>query len=114
MNYLASPYFHPDPAVRQKRFEDVCKAASVLMSRGEFVFSPIAHSYPIAVMGALPLDFAYWEQYDREMLAGCEELWVLRLDGFKESKGVQAEIDIAAEYCMPVVMLNPEDYGLRS
>jgi hypothetical protein len=64
MIYLASPYSHPDPAVRQERYEAVCQAAAELISRGHIVFSPVAHSHTIATYG-LPGDWEFWQRTDR-------------------------------------------------
>lgn len=94
MIYLASPYNHPDPAVRQARYDAACRAAAGLIRRGHVVFSPISHSHGIARYG-LPVDWGFWERYDRQFLAACDELWVLMLDGWQASRGVQAEIAIA-------------------
>ena len=100
--YLASPYSHPDDAVRLKRFETVCFVASNLMREGHHIFSPIAHTHPIAIQGDLPLGFDYWEAYDRKILAACGALWVVMMDGWRESKGVKAEVQIANELGIPV------------
>lgn len=104
MKYLASPYSHPDESVREFRFREACRAASVLMRDGNNVFSPIAHTHPIAQFG-LPLGWDYWEAFDRFYIGVCDELLVLMLDGWKESKGVQAEISIAKEMNKPVTFL---------
>jgi len=53
--YLASPFSHPDPAVREQRFEAACRAAADLIRQGKSIFSPIAHSYGICRYG-VPLD----------------------------------------------------------
>lgn len=106
--YLASPYTHPDRAVRQARFEAACRAAAALIRRGHVVFSPIAHSHCIARHG-LPLDWGFWEGQDRRLLAACDELWVLQLDGWEHSRGVLAEIAIARALGKPVRFVGPED-----
>lgn len=103
--YLASPYSHPDPDIRKERFETVCQVAAGLMRDGNHIFSPIAHCHSIALSGALPFDFAYWQKYARAMLSACSEVWVLRMDGWKESTGVQAEVKIADEMGIPVKFL---------
>lgn len=102
--YLASPYSHPDPAVRQMRFEKVCEVAAEMMRDVFLVFSPIAHTHPIAVSGTegLPKGWEFWERYDRRFLKSCDKLVVLKIDGWQESKGVQAEIKIAQEMSLPV------------
>ena len=40
MIYLASPYSHPDPAVREERFREACRAAAKLISLGRIVSRP--------------------------------------------------------------------------
>lgn len=107
MIYLASPYSHSDPSVRDARFHAVCQAAAELMRSGQHVFSPIAHSHPIAMHG-LPTDWSYWEVYARWHLERCDEVLVLTLDGWQESVGIAAEVRIAAELDKPVRYLSPE------
>ncbi len=104
--YLASPYSHSDPSVREERFKAVCKAAAILMQRGYLILAPICHSHPIAKHG-LPTDWIFWEKYDRAILRRCEEMWVLMLPGWESSRGVQAEIKIAKELGMPVEFIDP-------
>ena len=107
MQYLASPYSHPDPAVREARFRAACRAAALLMRRGEAVFSPIAHSHCIATYG-LPIHWRFWEPIDRWHIERCDGLIVLTLDGWRDSVGVQAEIRIAVERGKPVRYVAPD------
>ena len=107
MIYLASPYSHPDPSVREFRFREACRAAAKLMRLGKAVFSPIAHGHCICTHG-LPTDWRFWEPFDRAQLERCDEVVVLMLDGWRESEGVQAEIRIAAQLGKPVRYLEPE------
>lgn len=105
--YLASPYSHQSQSVMQDRFERVCRVAARLMGEGVHLYSPIAHTHPIAVQGSLPRGWEFWEQYDRKLLAACQELWIVTLEGWKESKGVAAELAIAGEMGLPVKYIEP-------
>ncbi len=105
--YLASPFTHRDPAVMEARFNAVCRESARLMREGHFVYSPIAHTYPISQAGELPKDWAFWSEFDCAFLARFDELWVLKFDGWRESTGVQAEISLAHDYGLPVVFLEP-------
>jgi hypothetical protein len=105
--YLASPYSHPAPAVREDRYRDACRAAAALLLAGQPVFSPIAYSHPLVDHG-LPGDWSFWQRYDRELLARCDEVVVLMLDGWQDSVGVREEIRIARELGKPVRYLAPE------
>lgn len=95
--YLACPYAsgNASPDLREQRFQASNRAAAKLMGMGFKVFSPISHSHPIAIAGELPLHWDYWESYDREILKRSHTLVALTLDGWRESPGVQAEIQIA-------------------
>jgi len=106
--YLASPYSHPDAAVRDERFHAVCCSVVALLDTGVSVFSPIAHSHALVAHG-LPTDWSFWEAVDRDHLLRCDELVVLMLDGWRESVGVAAELRIAAELGKPVRYLAPGD-----
>ena len=112
MIYLASPYSHESLLVRTQRHIAACQAAAELMGRGEVVFSPIAHTHPIATVGSLPLGWDYWEKVDREFLAVCDSVWVLTLDGWEESVGVQAEIAIAEAAGKHVTYADPASFGI--
>jgi hypothetical protein len=106
--YLASPYSHPDPAVREQRFREACRAAAMLLRAGHAVFSPIANTHPLVEYG-LPTDWSFWEWHDREHLARCDGVVVLLLDGWEESVGVRQEIRIARTMGKPVQYLAAPD-----
>lgn len=103
--YLASPYSSEYPSVVEGRFHAACEAAGEMMRAGIFVYSPIAHSHPIAERTGLPTDFAFWQEYDRAMISRCSEVWVLTLEGWSESVGVREEIAIARRLGIPVTFV---------
>ena len=108
--YLASPYSHPDRAVRKARYLAAVQAAGKLMKErpGCAVFSPIAHSHMIAEMTDLPGGFDFWQGQDMPFLdIWATRLAVLKLDGWQESRGVKAEIARAEARGLPVEYLEP-------
>jgi hypothetical protein len=106
--YLATPYSHRDPVVRERRFKEACRIAAHFISEGWLVFCPIAHGHPIAVAGEnvgtcwLPKNWDYWQKFDCKMLSACDELWIVMMDGWEESKGIDGEIDMAADLKKPI------------
>ena len=112
MIYVASPYSHPDPAVREARFRAACRATAALVQSGQAVFSPIVHGHQLTAHG-LPADWKFWEPFDHEHLKRSDEVVVLMLDGWRESVGVQAEIRLARELGIPVRYLAPMETGAR-
>lgn len=105
--YLAVPYSHPDPKVSLYRFDMVNKAAAELTRQGLTVFSPISQSHPIATSYGLPVDWGFWEKFDRNFLSCCNTLYVLKLDGWEKSHGVQSEIAIAKEMGIDIIYITP-------
>ena len=101
MIYLASPYSDEDPEIMEFRFQAVCEAASKLMLKGINVFSPIAHTHPIAQYG-LPKGFDFWERYDEWFLQHCNEMLILLIDGWGSSKGIHEERKIMNQLGKPV------------
>jgi len=105
--YLACPYTHPDPEVREARFRAANQAAAVLVGAGVHVFSPISHTHPILLAGELPHGWEYWEEYDRAVLSTCLALVVLQLEGWDCSTGVRAEVAIAEQLGLPYYFVAP-------
>lgn len=107
--YLASPYSHPDPTVREARFKAVCKKAAEYLSEGKCVFSPIAHSHPLVEF--LPeekcMDFEFWMKADLPILRDAAELHILMLEGWHGSRGVQRETEYADAIGIPVFRVQP-------
>ncbi len=105
--YLASPYSHPDAGVMAARFQAACEATGLLLAAGILAWSPIAHSHPVAQRHNLPREWEFWQVIDFALLARCDGLIVLALDGWETSRGVQAEITEAARRNMPISMYYP-------
>ena len=99
--YLASPYSHENEDVMLDRFNAVCEYAAKLMMDGLHIYSPIAHCHPIAQFG-LPTDWGYWQEFDKRFISVSSKLIVYKLDGWEESKGISAEIQIAEGLNIPV------------
>ena len=111
--YLASPYTHKDPAVRQRRFEIVCCWAAILKRAGCFVFSPIVHAHPIVLAHGVPVGWDYWKVFDRMMVERSQAVLIAEIDGWQESVGVTEEHSIARELGLPVGFLaEPENEEL--
>ena len=101
MIYLASPYSHEDPKVRKYRFIAARDQTVEMMKCGLVVFSPIAYSHQFTSYG-IKIEWEHWEEFDKAILKICSELWVLTLDGWRASVGVQEEIKIAEAFKKPI------------
>ena len=108
MIYLASPYSHPDPAIRDQRYLAACRATVRLLLAGQTVFSPVVHGHPLVQLGVSG-DWRFWARHDEQYLRRCDHVMVLRVEGWKESEGVQAEIELATRLGIPVVYAQERD-----
>ena len=105
--YLAAPYSHPDPEIREKRVSLANKKAAELMESGNLVFSPLSHSHPISKYCATdPCANGFWLRQDLWVLKICDEMQILCLDGWSESKGIKTETEFAEKLGIPVRMIN--------
>jgi hypothetical protein len=53
----------------------------------------------------LPGDFEFWKNYNFKMLSAASDMWVLKLPGWEESKGVAGEIEFAASNSIPITYI---------
>lgn len=110
MIYIASPYFSPDPAVMQQRYEAVRAYNAKLLSEGLYAYSPIVHCHDMALAHDLPKDAQYWLNFNHHMLGLAKTLHVLMLQGWEKSHGVRNEIFFAQEHDKAIGYVN-EDYS---
>ena len=109
--YLAGPYSHADADVRQQRFVEHCIAAAKLaeLDRGA-VFAPVVHGHSLCETGGLcRFEHDFWMRQCLPFLECADALLVLTLDGWRESKGTRAEIDLAEQLRIPVVAWSGDD-----
>lgn len=106
--YLATPYSKYPEGI-EAAFRDACKVSARLIEAGVRVFSPIAHSHPIAVHGNLnPLDHDMWLPVDAPMMRGAYGLLVAKLPTWESSYGISVEIDAFRQANKPVTFLETE------
>lgn len=106
--YLAAPYSDASASVRRYRRAQINRVTAQLLLRGIHVFSPISHSAELAETHGLPGCFDFWRDFDLKVLTRCDGLFVLRLHGWEESRGVKAEIAAAEEAGLPTVWLSED------
>lgn len=105
MCYLAAPYTSADPAITEDRINQFCKVAAKLKQAGFVVISPLLNHLVLERGEKLPSDWAYWKSYSETVLARCDYLLILRLEGWDKSTGIAGEIDFAISNKIPVVYI---------
>jgi hypothetical protein len=106
MIYVAAPYFHVDKEVIAYRMEHVYKHMANLTKIGNVCVSPML-MHPVVERYNIPNDFTYWKDYSLQLLAKCDTLYVIELDGWKESKGVETEIKFARDKQLSIWFVDP-------
>lgn len=92
MIYIASPYSHPDPAVRERRYYQALDYAQSLMVADYTCFSPIVYGHQFATAFNFPGDHETWKKFNAHMLRTATEIHVLQIPGWEESKGIEWEL----------------------
>ena len=108
--YLASPYAHPSAEVREARLEAARYVCGRMVDQGRIVMSPLVYLGELAQKGVHPPQG--WYAFDLQLLARCDELVVLQLPGWEDSKGVLVEIAGAQTKGMPVRLMSLEEAEL--
>ena len=92
MIYLASPYSHESPIIRTLRFMQTREYVSTWLRHGVPLFSPIVYCHQFVDMG-FGTSAEAWHDFNYEIAQRAGALWVLKLEGWKSSRGVAEEID---------------------
>lgn len=104
--YLATPYTKYADGI-YAAFEDAARLAARLLRAGHVVYSPIAHTHPIATLGGIdPLDHTIWLDFDSRMMRAADAILVAQMDGWRESYGVNHEIEFFKSAGKPVFYLD--------
>ena len=107
MHYIATPYSHDDPEVRRYRHDVALAIVAECTRLGELAISPVVHSCAVAdelaSKGVEVSDFDDWRDWCLCLLDRCDVLVVAKVDGWRESVGVAAEIEHAKRYGKPIV-----------
>ena len=104
--YLAAPYTSPDPEVSRDRVEIASIIAASLMREGYTTFSPITHGHNIAdhLPAKLAASHEFWMHQCLPILANCDWLIIVPLEGWRESKGIAEEIAFAQASRKPIFL----------
>lgn len=103
MIYVASPYSSPIATVVEQRVQRTMQFVGLMLQRGFPVFSPIAYFHPFATAFKLPTDAGFWHQTNMQFLRKAECVWVLRLVGWEQSKGLIVERRVAKTLAIPII-----------
>lgn len=113
--YLASPYTaHKedgsfDEDLMDYRYLQVAECFHKLVGAGLIVYCPIAMTHRIDCMNSerygTPISPDFWYEFDKPFIQNASQLYVLKLPGWENSKGLQEEIKTALDRNLPIVYL---------
>lgn len=104
--YMATPYSKYTGGI-EAAFIDACRAAADLIRQGNAVYSPIAHTHPIALHGNIdPYDHNIWMALDAHQMKVSDGIIVVMMPGWEESKGVGIEIEEFKKAGKPIRWFN--------
>ena len=105
--YVASPYSHAFPEIVNARIKIFVQFMAEIIQLGKHPVSPLMnHFLSDTVPIDFPLTWEYWENYSKLLLSKCDKLFVIATYGWENSSGVTAEIALAKELNIPIVMFD--------
>ena len=111
--YLATPYSfkHDDPAIKaakeEERFERANRIGAMLTKKDLTIFSPISMAHPMNKYG-LPGNWEFWAKFDEAFISCCYKMIVICADGWLDSIGVDAELQLARKFKIPVEFVDED------
>lgn len=112
--YLAAPY-RGTPEQIEERMNLVAQVSSMIRLKGYYVTSPLFHHW--AFQENDNVDGDYWLNYSENLLTAMAlsrglgtnvEMWILCLNAWDESSGVQRERDVARKYGLTIRYIHPQ------
>jgi hypothetical protein len=105
--YLSNPY-NGSEEERNQRAKIAAETCGVLLRRGLHVWSPIVHNHAMVNI----VEFSLEERrslildFDFSLLKSAKAMILLEINGWKESFGVKAEIELCHQLSIPIKYLN--------
>jgi hypothetical protein len=106
--YLASPY-SKYPLGIEKAWQHICEQAALLIEAGVPIYSPIAHTHPIAVYGKIdPYAHDIWLPADLPLMQQASGMIVCMMETWDKSYGISEEIKEFTKLGKPIIYMTPD------
>jgi len=106
--YLGTPYTGY-PHGHEMAFIEACKIASRLITAGVNIYSPIAHTHPIAIHGILDhLDYKLWLNFDSSMMRVADAFLIAKMEKWDHSFGLAHETAYFKSVSKPIYHIDPD------
>jgi len=108
--YIMSPYACNNDSLTDDekskvmfgRFTMITQFAGYCISLGISVYSPITMSHPINNFSEFKSGWETWGRQDFTFISKAKECWAVLYEGWKDSKGMTAEISFCNELNIPI------------
>lgn len=107
--YLASPYSHTSPLVREIRYVLTGFVAATLAKKGINLIEPIGMCHPHSQIYDLHTGYEAWQKRDRALIEKSDGVIALILPGWAESVGVTDEVCYATSLDKPIYYISLEE-----
>lgn len=106
--YVAIPYKHENAEIMLERYNISTRVAAMLIDAFADVVpvAPITYTHVLNEFVDRDVD---WYNFDIALLFCCDILLVITIDGWKESYGVQYEIEKAKAANMHIIYADPDE-----
>jgi len=114
--YISNPYNGTDEQ-KNERAETAAKVCGLLLKMGVHAWSPIVHNHAmLRTFNTFTLEErrTLMLAFDFSLLRASKGMIVLEIEGWRNSFGVQAEINLCKELSLPVKYLRPLDLESQS
>jgi hypothetical protein len=112
MEYIISPYNHPDSRVVAERISLTSKFVAAMIERGFTPVSPSLYGHGLIIEADMVSHWLFWEKFCKSLLEKCNSVIVLQLEGWDRSIGVKAELEHVAMLGLPVRYTTPAEFGI--
>lgn len=114
MIYVASPYTHKYKDVVENRIQETKKFVNWLIRSGYHPLSIPIHYHDMATEFSLPKTAEFWNEFCQPFLLRSNAVFVLMIDGWKESVGVTYEIETAQKFKISTFYYQPNGENYRT
>lgn len=113
MIYLAAPYTHPSALIQEERVRTTAEAVDILLSQGyDCIFAPTVYGHALEKFGAgmTARKHGFWMSQCMHMLQCADELMILPLVGWRESRGIAEEVRFARAVGKQILVPEPKQF----
>lgn len=109
--YLATPY-SKHPGGLEYAFVAACRLAGYLVHERVTVYSPIAHTHPIAEHARIDKTDKLWYTFNHNIMDACDAMVIGLMADWDTSRGVIYERGYFSGQSKPILYLDTDDYTL--